>query len=120
METAYNAYRAVDDKEERVFIDGLLKEAGHGASPGAEERVLRGLFSSQQTPDSLREEFTLFRQLYRSAACLEMNTILRQDPSVPTTREAVEITLDLLTRVTEHLPESIDLHLSDYRSYLQN
>jgi hypothetical protein len=120
METAYNAYRAVDDKEERVFIDGLLKEAGHGASPGAEGRVLERLFSSEQTPDSLREEFTLFRQLYRSAACLEMNTILRQDPSVSTTREAVEITLDLLTRVTEHLPESIDLHLSDYRSYLQN
>jgi len=120
METAYNAYRAVDDKEERVFIDGLLKEAGHGISQGAEGRVLERLFSSEQTPDSLREEFTLFRQLYRSAACLEMNTILRQDPSVSTTREAVEITLDLLTRVTEHLPESIDLHLSDYRSYLQN
>ena len=119
METAYNAYRAVDDKEERAFIDGLLKEAGYGASPGAEERVLRSLFSSQQTPDSLRGEFTLFHQLYRSAACLEMNTILRQDPSVLTTREAVELTLDLLARVTDHMPESIDLHLSNYRSYLQ-
>jgi hypothetical protein len=119
METAYNAYRAVDDKEERAFIDGLLKEAGYGASPGAEEGVLRGLFSSQQTPDSLREEFTLFHQLYRSAACLEMNTILRQDPSVLTTREAVELTLDLLIRVANQVPESIDLHLSDYRSYLQ-
>jgi hypothetical protein len=119
METAYNAYRAVDDKEERAFIDGLLKEVGYGASPGAEERILKGLFSSQQTPDSLREEFTLFRQLYRSAACLEMNTILRQDPSVLTTREAVNLTLDLLVRVTDHMPESIDLHLGDYRSYLQ-
>jgi hypothetical protein len=119
METAYNAYRAVDDKEERAFIDGLLKEAGYGASPGAEGRVLRELFSSQQTPDTLREEFTLFRQLYRSAACLEMNTILRQDPSVLTTHEAVNLTLDLLARVTDHMPESIDLHLSDYRSYLQ-
>ena len=119
METAYNDYRAVDDGEERAFIDGLLKEAGHGASPGAEERVLRGLFSSPQTPDSLREEFSLFRQLYRSAACLEMNTILRQDPSVPTTREAVELTLDLLAQVTDQMPKSIDLHLSDYRSYLQ-
>jgi len=120
METAYNAYRAVDDKEERAFIDGLLKEAGHGISPGAEERVLERLFSSQETPESLREEFTLFRQLYRSAACLEMNTILRQDPSVLTTREAVNLTLDLLVRVTDHMPESIDLHLSDYRSYLQD
>jgi hypothetical protein len=120
METAYNDYRAVDDKEERAFIDGLLKEAGHGASPGAEERVLRDLFSSQQTPDSLREEFSLFRQLYQSAACLEINTILRQDPSVSTTREAVNLTLDLLARVASHMPESIDLHLGDYRSYLRN
>ena len=120
METAYNAYRAVDDKEERAFIDGLLREAGYGASLGAEERILKGLFSSQQTPDSLREEFTLFRQLYRSAACLEMNTILREDPSVPTTREAVNITLDLLVQVTEHMPQSIDLHLGDYRAYLQD
>jgi hypothetical protein len=119
METAYNAYRAVDDKAERAFIDGLLNEVGYGASPGAEERVLKGLFSTEQTLDSLREEFTLFRQLYRSAACLEMNTILRQDPSVLTTREAVNLTLDLLIRVTDHMPESIDLHLSDYRSYLQ-
>ena len=120
METAYNAYRAVDDKEERAFIDGLLKEAGHGISSGAEERVLERIFSSQETPESLREEFTLFRQLYRSAACLEMNTILRQDPSVLTTREAVNLTLDLLVQVTDHMPESIDLHLSDYRSYLQD
>ena len=120
METAYNAYRAVDDKEERAFIDGLLEEAGHGTSPGAEERVLERLFSCQETPESLREEFTLFRQLYRSAACLEMNTILRQDPSVLTTREAVNLTLDLLVRVTDHMPESIDLHLSDYRSYLHD
>jgi hypothetical protein len=119
METAYNDYRAVDDKEERAFIDDLLKEAGDGASPGAEERVLGGLFSSRETPDSLREEFTLFRQLYRSAACLEMNTILRQDPSVLTTREAVNLTLDLLAQVTDSMPESLDLHLSDYRSYLQ-
>jgi hypothetical protein len=119
METAYNAYRAVNDKAERAFIDGLLKEVGYGASPGAEERVLKGLFSTQQTLDSLREEFTLFHQLYRSAACLEMNTILRQDPSVLTTREAVNLTLDLLIRVTDHMPESIDLHLGDYRSYLQ-
>ncbi len=119
METAYNAYRAVDDSQERAFINGLLQEAGHGPSARADERVLERLFSSQQTPDSLREEFTLFRQLFRSAACLEMNTILRRDPSVPTTREAVNLTLDLLTQVTEHLPETIDLHLSDYRSYLQ-
>jgi hypothetical protein len=120
METAYNDYRAVDDNEERAFIDGLLKETGHGVSSSAEERVLEGLFSGQETPESLHEEFTLFRQLYRSAACLEMNTVLRQDPSVLTTREAVNLTLDLLVRVTDHMPESIDLHLSDYRSYLQD
>ena len=41
METAYNAYRAVDDKEERAFIDGLLEEAGLGASPGADKRAWR-------------------------------------------------------------------------------
>jgi len=120
METAYNAYRAVDDKQERAFIDSLLEEAGYGASLGAEDGVLEGLFSSQQTPDSLREEFTLFHQLYRSAACLEMNTILRRDPSVPSTREAVNLTLDLLVQVTEHMPESIDLNLGNYRAYLED
>jgi hypothetical protein len=48
-----------------------------------------------------------------------MNTILRQDPSVSTTRQAVDLTLDLLARVTDHMPDSIDLRLGDYRSYLE-
>lgn len=119
METAYNAYRAVDDNEERTFIDGVVREAGYGTSPGAEERVLDGLFSSREAPESLREEFTLFRQLYRSAACLDMNTILRRDPAVSTTREAVNLTLDLLARVTDRMPDAIDLRLGNYRSYLR-
>ena len=117
-ETAYNAYRAVDDQEERAFVDGLLEKAGDAAPPGADERVLEGLLSSAEAPDSLREEFTLFRQLYRTTACLELNTILRRDPSVSTTREAVDLTLDLLARATQNLPESIDLRLNNYRAYL--
>jgi hypothetical protein len=42
-ETAYNAYRAVDDKAERTFIDELLRGAGYGTSAGYEERVLAAL-----------------------------------------------------------------------------
>ncbi len=115
-ETAYNAYRAVDDKEERRFIDAARSRVSSGA--GWEERLLNDVMQAPDAPDSLIEEFTLFRELYRSAACLEVNTVLKADPAVRDTKEAVDLTLDILSRVSRDIPDQIELDLSHYRSYL--
>ena len=115
METAYNAYRAVDDGAERAFIDRAVEDVGQTAGP--EEALLDRLFAGG-APDSLVEEFTLFRQMYRAAACFEINTVLKADPAVGSTREAVELTLRLLERAVSEAPEHVDLHLNDYRRWL--
>ncbi len=116
-ETAYNAYRAVDDAEERWFLEIARERASDGA--GWEERLLPEVTRAPDAPVSLSEEFTLFRQLYRSAACFELNTILKADPAVESTPEAVELTLQLLERAASETPQKIDLHLTEYAGYLR-
>ncbi len=117
METAYNAYRAVDEEAERAFIERSLAETGYPHQKGSGKALVDKLFAGG-APDSLVEEFTLFRQLYRAAACFEVNTILRTDPTVDSMREAVELTLRLLERVASETPGQIELHLKDYRRWL--
>lgn len=105
FETAYNAYRAVDDEQERRYIEELV----------ARGDSLLGL-TSPEAPQTLREEFTLFRAMFAAAACWDVNTILRNDPTVGSTREAVERTTNLLRRVaTGDVPPL--LTLSDYQPF---
>lgn len=115
-ETAYNAYRAVDDADERRFLEVARDRAGDGT--GWQERLLAEVVGGPDVPDSLAEEFTLFRQLYRSAACFELNTVLKADPAVESTPEAVDLTLRLLERATSETPQNVELHLDDYAAYL--
>ena len=111
-ETAYNAYRAVDDRAERAFIEKLEAQAGPS-------RPLYSLFSqAHDTPPSLEEEFELFRVLYNSARTYDLNTSLQRDPRVHDKRQAVELTLALIARTVEREPHPIHLTLDNYRDYL--
>lgn len=112
-ETAYNAYRAVDDSEERAFINELEKES-------AQEHVaFRDLYRmSESIPQTLFEEFELFRVMHASTNDYALNTILTKDPRNKTKSEAVHATMELIARTAERQPEQIRLTINDYQSYI--
>ena len=113
-ETAYNAYRAVDDQAERALIEGLEKQAS--ASPGP---TLYTLFSEADgVPASLQEEFELFRVMYQATRCYDLNTTLQKDPRVRDRRAAVGRTMAIIARTLEEEPEGIHLSIENYRRYI--
>jgi hypothetical protein len=113
-ETAYNAYRAVDDKAERTFIEGLEKE-----SRGAAGGTLYSLFSrAGSMPVSLQEEFELFRVMYQAARCYDLNTTLQKDPHVRDKREAVGRTMSVIARTLDEEPRGIHLTIDNYSKYI--
>jgi hypothetical protein len=112
-ETAYNAYRAVDDRAEREYIEVLERLAGPS-------RLLYTLFAdAADAPESLREEFELFRVLYNAARTYDLNTTLERDPSVPDKREAVRRTMAVIARTLREEPPDIQLSLENYRDYIR-
>ena len=90
QETAYNAYRAVDDGAERRVIDRLTE---HGRS---RDGVYRYLLQQSDVPATLVAEATLFRALHGATRCYVLNTILERDPAVPSRAVAVGLTLQLI------------------------
>jgi len=114
-EIAYNAYRAVDDEREKVFIKGLEAEAKAG---GASLYDAYTAHTGRDLPETLYEEFELFHMMHRVCACYEMNTILQRDPQVKTKRQAVERTMGLLDLLTAAEPPTISLTLQNYAQHL--
>lgn len=113
-ETAYNAYRAVDDKVERTFIEGLEKQANPSSG-----RTLYALFSAADgVPPSLAEEFELFRVMYQATRTYDLNTTLQKDPQVPNKREAVGRTMAVIARTLDEEPRNIHLTIEDYGRYI--
>ncbi|HEV2178144.1 MAG TPA: hypothetical protein VGW33_13235 [Terriglobia bacterium] len=111
-ETAYNAYRAVDDKTEREFIEGLEKKVTPSHS-------LYSLFAQAGgMPASLEEEFELFRVMYYAARTYDLNTTLQKDPAVRDKREAVSRTLAIIARTLDEEPRGIRLTIEDYGKYI--
>lgn len=112
-ETAYNAYRAVDDNIERAHIQGLEKLAKSSGTP------LYQLFAkADSVPDSLLEEFELFRVMYLATRCYDLNTTLQKDPKVKGKREAVGRTMALIARTLDEAPQNIRLTIEDYGKYI--
>lgn len=112
-ETAYNAYRAVDDHAERSFIEALEKQATLA-------RPLYSLFAeSPGAPQSLQEEFELFRILYHAARTFDLNTTLQRDPQVRDKRDAVSRTLAIIARTIDEEPRGIHLTIENYRDYIR-
>lgn len=113
-ETAYNAYRAVDDKAERAFIEGLEKQTNPGSGP-----TLYKLFSEADgMPVSLEEEFELFRVMHQATNCYDINTTLQADPKVPDKREAVSRTMSIIARTLDEEPQNIRLTVEDYGKFI--
>ncbi|HKV46418.1 MAG TPA: hypothetical protein VJT32_17360 [bacterium] len=115
-ETAYNAYRAVDDETERRFIDRL--EAEIAPAGGTVELLYRALVRHQDTPETLAEEVELFRILHRSCRCYDLNTILTADPQVRGLQEAVAATMALIAHAVAVRQGDVHLTIGDYRRAL--
>lgn len=112
-ETAYNAYRAVDDKAERAFIETREKDALASGTP------LYQIFSQRDgKPVSLDEEFELFRVMYQATNCYGLNTTLQKDPRVRDKREAVSRTMQVIARTLDEEPKGIHLSIDNYGSYV--
>lgn len=118
-EIAYNAYRAVDDEEERRFISALEEEVvrryGSAAASGELYRVFE---QRQDTPETLREEFELFRVMHRACHCYALNTTLTADPTVKDRKEAVRLTMKVIARMVDEQPHDLRLTLDDYRTFI--
>ena len=112
-ETAYNAYRAVIDEVERAHIESLATQAGKGSE------TLYSLYrKSSNVPDSLEEEFELFRVMHQAVRCYDLNTVLQNDPTVKDKRQAVERTIQLIAHTLDREPHEVHLTLDDYAKFL--
>jgi len=110
-EIAYNAYRAVDDEEEKLYILGLESEANGGD-------VYRIFERRADVPETLREEFELFRVMHGCCSTYALNTTLTADPQVKDRKEAVALTMRLIAGLVERRPQELRLSLDDYRTFL--
>lgn len=117
-EVAYNAYRAVDDERERAYLTRLEADADPDGGADAAQALFAAYDARSDAPESLREEFELFRVMHEAARTYGLNTILTADPQVKDKKEAVELTMDVIARLVADEPSPLRLTLTDYRSFL--
>lgn len=111
-EVAYNASRAVDDAEEQAYLAHLERDRGQDESLSAAfERRTDG-------PETLREEFELFRVMHQATGCFGLNTVLAADPVVKDRQEAVTLTMRIIARLVSEQPARLRLTLQDYRGFI--
>jgi len=118
-EIAYNAYRAVDDRAEAGYVAELEGEtvARRGTNyPAA--ALAETLEARTDVPQTLEEEFALFRVMHRACRCYHLNTTLAADPRVAGKKEAVGLTMRLIARLVELLPEGVHYTLDSYRDFI--
>ncbi len=117
-EVAYNAYRAVDDEAERAFVASMEQEVWNHRGALVAEELYRTFQRRADVPETLREEFELFRVMHRTCNCYAVNTILTSDPLVHDRKEAVRLTIDLIARLVDEQPQALRLALDTYSSFL--
>lgn len=117
-EIAYNAYRAVDDGDERKFVDSIEAAAIQRFGPTYPIGELAGLMHRADIPDTLFEEFELFRMLYRATRCYDLNTTLTAHPAVRDKQEAVRLTMELIAKVLDDQPTALKVKLNELESFL--
>jgi len=114
-EVAYNAYRAVDDAEEKAFIDRIELQNG-GKIDGSYYDLY---VSTDGKPHTLYQEFELFRVMHQSAGCYVLNTNLQNDPKLKDKREAVLKSHALIAKTLDTQPKELRLTLYDYDEFLK-
>ncbi len=118
-EIAYNAYRSVDDEEERAFVAELEAEARRRRGPGYPiEELARVLQERRDTPETLLQEFELFRMMYQACRCYDLNTILTAHPQVKDKKDAVRLTMELIAKVVDEQPTHVRVTLDGYRTFM--
>ncbi len=114
MEVAYNAYRAVDDQEERQFLNRVEEEC----KSNPDKSFYQIYADKKDKPYTLYQEFELFRMMWKAVRTYTMNTILTQDPKVKNKREAVLRTIKLISQVAK-IEQEIHLDLQNYNQFLK-
>lgn len=117
-EIAYNAYRAVDDEEERAFIATMETQAAQGQLTPNGNALFAAFERRADIPETLREEFELFRVMHQACRCYWLNTTLTADPAVQDRKEAVQLTMELIARMVNQQPETLRLTLDTYRTFV--
>ncbi len=105
-EIVYNSYRAVDDIGEREWLDKLEAQGV--------ENMWRLYQQAPDRPETLQEEFELFRMMYRSAAAYDLNTVIQKDPTVRSKMEAVGRTMKLIAVMHDNAKPELRATVSDY------
>lgn len=115
-EVAYNAYRAVDDEGEHAVIARLESEAARrGGGPDA---LYTAFLHHPNMPETLAQEFELFRILHQACRCYDLNTVLTMDPAVDGLKEAVARTMELIAYAIATRQGALRVTLDDYRNVL--
>lgn len=114
-EVAYNAYRAVDDAEEKAFIDRIENQNARKADGSYYDLYA----STDGKPETLYQEFELFRVMYQSAGCYSLNTILQSDKKLKDKREAVLKSHALTAKTLDTQPKELHLTLENYDGFLE-
>ncbi|MBI3975492.1 MAG: hypothetical protein HY334_03785 [Armatimonadetes bacterium] len=118
-EIAYNAYRAVNDAVEATYLADLERETVGRVGEGYPAAALAETFAARRdVPETLEEEFELFRVMHRACRCYDLNTILTADPRVEDKKEAVALTMRVIARLVDTLPERIHHTLESYRDVI--
>ena len=115
-EVAYNAYRAVDDEVEHAVIARLESEAARRG--GAPDALYTAFLHHPNMPETLAQEFELFRILHQACRCYDLNTVLAMDPAVDGLKEAVARTMELIAYAIATRQGGLRLTLDDYRNVL--
>jgi len=118
-EIAYNAYRAVDDEAERAYVAALERETEEREGEGYPVEALARTFTMRpDVPETLAEEFELFRVMHQACRCYDLNTILTADSVIEDKKTAVLMTMRVIARLVDTLPAEIHHDLSDYRAFV--
>lgn len=105
-EICYNSYRAVDDVSERKWLDTLEAKGV--------DRMWDLFQKAPDRPETLVEEFELFRMMFRSTKAYDLNTTLQKDPKVSTKMEAVGRTMKLIAALHDDRDERLRVTIADY------
>ncbi len=114
-EVAYNAYRAVDEEAERLVIRTLEAQAARAG--GTPEALYEAFLRHPGIPETLAEEFELFRLLHRACRCYSLNTVLAAHGAVRGLAEAVAHTVELIAHAVAS-SGPVRLTVDDYRRAL--
>ena len=118
-EIAYNAYRAVDDESEKAYIVALERETEAREGEGYSVEALAQTFATRSDlPETLAEEFELFRIMHRACRCYDLNTVLTEDSGIEDKKTAVEMTMRVIARVVDTLPQRVRHTLESYRDFV--